>query len=171
MTRSQEELRAALHPKWRNQLKKAERAELDVSASTDAAAFEWLLDRHDEQQGERGFTGPRSDTLSAFRRATRTPGEECHVLVARKLEAPVAGLLLVRHGGTATYVVGWADERGRAANATNLLLWRAVERLKAVGCSWFDLGGIDEVATPGITRFKRRLGGTEYRLAGEWWAF
>ena len=36
-----------------------------------------------------------------------------------------------------------------------------------MGYHWFDLGGINEESTPGITHFKRGLGGKEYALIGE----
>ena len=37
-----------------------------------------------------------------------------------------------------------------------------------MGYHWFDLGGINEKLTPGITHFKRGLGGKEYTLIGEY---
>jgi len=57
---------------------------------------------------------------------------------------------------------------GRAANAGQLLLWRAVCEMKELGYRWFDLGGMDLYQTPsGIFHFKAGLGGTPYRLVGE----
>jgi lipid II:glycine glycyltransferase (peptidoglycan interpeptide bridge formation enzyme) len=41
----------------------------------------------------------------------------------------------------------------------------AIERLKADGVSWFDLGGISDAA-PGVARFKSGLGGCETQLVG-----
>ncbi len=49
--------------------------------------------------------------------------------------------------------------------ATHLLLWQAIEILKADGFEGFDLGGISAEA-PGVERFKLGLGGTESWLIG-----
>ena len=40
--------------------------------------------------------------------------------------------------------------------------------MKTMGIMWFDLGGMDEINVPSITRFKRGLNGNEYKLVGEW---
>jgi len=61
--------------------------------------------------------------------------------------------------------VGWTGDAGRDLRATHRLLWQAVERLKADGVSWFDLGGISDAA-PGVARFKSGLGGRETQLVG-----
>ena len=79
----------------------------------------------------------------------------------------VAGILLVRHGDAATYLIGWNGDEGRKRKANNRLLWEAVGELSRRGVRWFDLGGIDERLTPGIAAFKRGMNGAEYRLAGE----
>ncbi len=81
---------------------------------------------------------------------------------------PVAGITVVRHGTSATYLLGWNGPMGRKANANNLLLWSAVRLLKSEGCRWFDLGGLDPWNMPGITEFKRGTRGREYRLVGEY---
>ena len=41
--------------------------------------------------------------------------------------------------------------------------------LKDKGIRWFDLGGIDEDRTPGISEFKLGVNGTRYVLVGEGW--
>ena len=43
--------------------------------------------------------------------------------------------------------------------------------LKEQGIRWFDLGGIDEDTTPGISEFKLGVNGNRYNLIGEGWTF
>ena len=80
----------------------------------------------------------------------------------------IAGIALISHADAATYLLGWNSEEGRRVNANNFLLWHALILLKEKGYTWFDLGGVDEYTTPGITNFKRGLRGQEYRLLGEY---
>ena len=83
----------------------------------------------------------------------------------------VAGILIVRHNTSCIYQIGWNNPNGRRVYANNFLLWNAVLEMKKRGCIWFDMGGIDEENTPGIAKFKRGLGGKEYKLVGEWISF
>jgi lipid II:glycine glycyltransferase (peptidoglycan interpeptide bridge formation enzyme) len=92
------------------------------------------------------------------------------VLRARAAGQWVAGVLIVRHGTSATYLVGWSGDDGRKARATNALLWAALGELARRGCEWLDLGGIDDTATPGVAEFKRGMGGREYVLSGTYLA-
>lgn len=170
LRRSEEELLAALDGKWRNQMAAARKAGLAVEVTRAPEALEWLVDRHEEMKAERGIDGPAAALLRALRTEVDGVDEELIVLRAGPAAAPVAGVLLARHGTSATYLVGWTSDEGRRGNASNLLLWESVKELQRTGCSWFDLCGLDERRTRGITAFKRGMGGEEYRLAGEYWA-
>jgi nitroreductase len=160
-------LRATLRSKWRNLLVAAERMGVEACPDRGDEAFEWMLARYRELREGRGFGG----ISEALLRALRVADQDFVVLRARLAGEWVAGILVVRHGTSATYLVGWNGPEGRRVNAHNLLLWQALLVLKASGCRWFDLGGIDDVGTPGIANFKRGLGGSEYTLAGEFISF
>jgi hypothetical protein len=162
------ELRAALDGKWRNQLGSAERRGLEVTVDSTEATFEWLLDRHQEFSTEREFRGPSREFLRSLREESLRCGEAFLVLQALVAAQPVAAIAVACHGTSATFLVGWSGHEGRRAHASNLLLWLAVRELRARGAGWFDLGGLNEYGTPGITAFKRGLGGSEYRLVGEY---
>ena len=75
-------------------------------------------------------------------------------------------MLVLLHGATATYHMGWANDMGRKSNAHNLLLWRLMEYLQAHGIEKFDLGGINTSDLPGISRFKLGTGAIPRVLAG-----
>ena len=79
--------------------------------------------------------------------------------------APLAGIVLIRHGASATYYAGWTSPEGRRLKAHNLLLWRGIGALREAGTDWLDLGGVDP-AVPGVARFKLGLGGEAFTLAG-----
>ena len=111
-----------------------------------------------------GYRGPSKGLIDALHRhGNATAG--LRLMVAEHDGNPVAGILLALHGKAATYVVGWTGDKGRELRAAHLLLWQAIERLKADGYEWFYRGGISAEA-PGVERFKLGLGGTETWLIG-----
>ncbi len=161
----QDELRRRLHGKWRNALRRAERNSLRVRHGAGGRAFSWLWDHYSPPKRARRFAGRDADLL---RRAAEKTGrrDDFLVLQAGRRRDPNAGILLVRHGAAATYLVGWTDEEGRRAGAHNLLLWRGLLTLKERGVRWLDLGGFNTETMAGIARFKLGVGGEVYTLAG-----
>jgi lipid II:glycine glycyltransferase (peptidoglycan interpeptide bridge formation enzyme) len=59
------------------------------------------------------------------------------------------------------YLLGATGDDGLKAKGSYLLQWRLLERLKEVGCHWYDLGGIDPKSNPGVYHFKQGLSGDE----------
>ena len=80
--------------------------------------------------------------------------------------ATVAGMLFLRHGRSATYHIGWSNADGKRGGAHNLLMWRAMQGLKAAGVRWLDLGGIATDHGIGLARFKLGTGATVRQLSG-----
>ena len=76
--------------------------------------------------------------------------------------------MYIKHGNTSTYLVGWNSDQGRKIYAHNYLTWNAILHMKREKINWFDIGGIDHIKVPGITKFKRGVNGLEYKLVGDW---
>ncbi len=168
LTPSLETLRGNLKQKWRNSLNKAERSGVEVRAGTGDDLFASFLESHVRMRDK---TGPAAmvppDLLDALHRL-HPGGHPLETFLAYQGGVLLGGVLMVRYGGACEYLAGNVSDAGRALSAGQLLLWRAVETMKAKGLRRFDLGGLDEVLTPpGIFRFKSGLGGTPYRLAPE----
>jgi len=161
----EESLRRGLHGKWRNQLKSAEDAGLEVNVTHGGAQVDRLLDRIDFTRKAKRYAGPNGALIRRFADASHHRSDMT-AAIARAGGSAVAGIVLLRHGATATYFAGWTDDAGRTANAHNLLLWRGVLAMKDAGVRWLDLGGVNASAAPGIARFKLGLGATPYTLAG-----
>ncbi len=161
----EEVLRKRLDGKWRNMLNAAERARLTVEASP--ALLPWLLDRYRGLLAEKGFGATPPALVETLAVHAWRPDDLLVLRAVTEESEAVAGILLARHGTSATYLIGWNGDEGRKRKANNLLLWRAVVELRRRGVGWLDLGGIDERLTPGIAAFKRGMNGEDYRLAGE----
>jgi hypothetical protein len=166
LARSEEAMRRELHGKWRNMLRAGERTGLAIEAATASGPeLDWLMQRYGSFRRERRFLGPELDLIQAF---AKSVGRQGDILVMRALAdgSPVAGILLLRHGASATYHVGWTSDEGRRCRAHNVLLWRGMLELRDKGVSWLDLGGIDATSAPGVARFKLGVGGDVFTLAG-----
>ena len=162
------DLRVGLRQKWRNALNKAERSDLEVRAGRDEGLFSEFLDGYRRMIEERDLaTTVTPDLLAALQSVLPAEGR-METFIATQGGAPASSVLIVRHSDTAEYLAGTVSEAGRAVNAGQLLLWRAVVAMKEQGVRRFDLGGLDRRLTPpGIYRFKDGLGGVPYRLAPE----
>ncbi|MCB1311781.1 MAG: GNAT family N-acetyltransferase [Sedimentitalea sp.] len=158
--------RAALHQKWRNRLARAEdQGGLQVTVAPFSPAGHWLLAADRAQRRQRGYRGwPEALTLAYVR---ENPGQAM-MFGALEGGAPVAGMLILRHGDGATYHIGHTTERGRQLSAHTLLLWRATCWLAETGTRRLDLGLIDTESAPGLARFKLGSGARPRRLGGTW---
>jgi hypothetical protein len=154
----EDRLRSGLHGKWRNSLRAAEKAGIQVRAAERNRAFEDSMAAYDRFRRNRRFIGPPADLIRHMR---YLPGATGNVGVWNAVHENirVAGIALIRHGASATYLAGWTSPHGRHRNAHNLLLWRAIAELRKTGTDWLDLGGVDTTSAPGIARFKLGLGG------------
>lgn len=163
-------LRDHMRGSWRKaqkDLDSPERKSLLVDASYGPDEFSWMMDRYVELMRENDFGG----TPVALMRHLYTHGslaKSILVMRATRNTDPIAGICMAVHGAAATYMVGWSGPAGRKTSANQVLLWSAVQYLKKQGLRWFDLGGVDEEATPGISAFKIGLGGERYELVGEY---
>jgi Acetyltransferase (GNAT) domain len=167
------DLRAALRQKWRHALHQAERADLSIAIDPDGAQqLPNLLRRYEADRRAKGYRGPSPRFLIRLRTGMRKDGDilllEASQSDEQGVSQPVAGILILGHGKAATYQVGWTSPAGRAARAHHALLWRAIETLQAQGRHWLDLGGLLPDGAPGVTAFKRGLGGEEVELLGAW---
>jgi len=161
-------LRKLLDGKWRNMLAFSEKAGLTLEIGGDEARFEWMIARYRELMEAKDFSGPPVDLLRSLRRQLGAK-DRMPVLRAMHDGEPVAGVCLARHGAAATYLLGWNGARGRNLKANQYLLWQAIAYLKQSGLRWFDLGGISEEQTPGISAFKLGVNGERYESLGEYW--
>lgn len=163
-----EVLRKRLDGKWRNMLSFSEKAQLTLEVGSDDSMFDWMMAQYEELMQEKDFRGPPVALLRSLRRHSKTDNPPLILRVLHQA-VPVAGICIARHGAAATYLVGWNGAQGRGLKANQYLLWQAIMHLKQLGLWWFDLGGLDEARTPGISAFKLGLNGERYELVGEYW--
>lgn len=166
LTAGSEALRAGLNQKWRNQLVAAESEKLRIRDAHSGPAMNWLLERYEtvrRRQRHRAASGAFAAALAICAPRPR----DVLLLQAERGSEPLAGVLFLRHGFSATYQIAYTSDAGRAANANRLLLWEGIRRLAADGVRWLDLGGVD-ASMEGVTRFKLGTGAVPVTLVGTW---
>ena len=90
------------------------------------------------------------------------------VMTASLQGATVGAMLFLVHGDRATYHIGWSSPKGKQVSAHNLILWRAIAKLRKAGVRELDLGGLNTQDVPGIARFKLGTGARVRTLCGTW---
>ena len=155
-----------LGPKWRGELRQAERAGLRLRwEHFHGDPSHWLLRQEAALRAERRYRALPQAVACAFARTSR---DSAKVLGAWIGDEPVAGMLFLLHAPVATYHLGWSGPHGRASSAHHLLLMTAADKFAALGYSRLDLGSVDTEASPGLARFKIGAGATVRALGGSW---
>ena len=165
LTAPPDTLRANLNGKWRNILSKAERSGLEVDVDFEGESAAGFLASYRQDRTAKGYDGPSLKLLVELFRYM-IPRREAVILNACAGGETVAAILVLVHGASATYQVGWTTPDGRRLGAHHRLLWQAMLTLRDAGISDFDLGGVNDATAAGVKRFKQGLGGTDVTLAG-----
>ena len=157
--------RGAMRPKWRNQLRKAESHGLRLRELVWDGRPHWLLRQAAAMARKRRFRTLPTALLACF---AQTNKGDALIFEAYAKDHPIAAILSLRHGATATYQTGWTSTKGRALHAHNQLLDHAARRLAKLGHSTFDLGLVETDSAPTLTHFKCGTGAAIRRLGGTW---
>lgn len=165
LAKDQEDLRKNLKKNWRGALQKAQKAGITVQWDEGGEYLSWFLAGYAADKGAKNYDGPDENLLSAL---AVNFAKNKNLLIGRALmnHKPIAGILVLCHGASATYQAGWTTTKGRDISAHHLLLWEALTILKGKHIRDFDLGGINEHSASGIKKFKEGLGGQRVRLSG-----
>lgn len=155
--------RARLHPKWRNQLKRAESTGTEVvKRPPDSRTLARITRNETLQAAARRYRGWPAALTCAF---AQVAPDQTHVFEARFRGRCIAHMLFLSHGTAATYHIGHITDEGRGLRAHNLLMWAAMGHLATMGCHSIDLGLMQDGA-PGLDRFKRRTGADWHSTGG-----
>lgn len=164
LDQSEESLRKSLQQKWRNMLNKSETMGIELHPVENKKDLDTLLREYDLFMKKRNFQSTSSRLIMAM---YRWSPDVLYPVFAKKEGRYLGAIIIVKHGDSCTYLVGITCDEGRKTNANYLLLWNGLLHCRRAGFQWFDVGGIDEIHTPGIAHFKKGLGFVPYRLVGE----
>jgi Acetyltransferase (GNAT) domain len=161
-----DEIRKGLAQKWRNCLNHSERRDLVVRTGTSPDLLRTFCDLFAQFVGRKQF---EVDLLPPFYLAVQEQlpeRERFHIHLAQWEDRVVAGHVASFLGDTCVYLLGATSEEGLRTKAAYLLQWRVIQSAHEKGLKWYDLGGIDPEANPGVHHFKRGLGAQEITAPG-----
>ncbi len=167
LSNNQDTLRKNLKKKWRGSLQKAEKNEETIKTifSHDADDIKELLLLYAKDKAQKQYNGPSVKLLLPMIEVF-AKNNQLFIAKAYKSNKLLGFILLLCHGRSATYQIGWNSTAGRSANIHHLLLWQAMLHLKDKGYISLDLGGMNDESASAVKKFKQGLGGREITLPG-----
>ena len=171
--RTLDEVFAGFNQLWRRNIRKAEKAGVEVTRGDydDLAAFHEVY----VETAQRDHFTPRG--LAYFQRMwTELNGidpDRLRLYIARHDGHVAAATLMVIVGEHAWYSYGASTTADRDVRPSNALQWRMISDAHAAGCSIYDLRGISDTLDPanhlyGLVQFKVGTGGFAQEYVGEW---
>ncbi len=164
-------LLAAMKPKWRYNIRLAERNGVCVRSGSDADLPTFYQMYAETGRRDRFLVRP-FPYYQAIWENFLTHGL-AHLLLAEVEHQPVAGLILFRYGPTAWYFYGASTHLHRDLMPNHALQWAAIRWAKAHGCTRYDWWGAPDVLDEsdpmwGVYRFKQGFGGQFVPHIGAW---
>lgn len=171
LSRSEQELLAAMKQKTRYNLRLAERKGVTVRRGTQAD-FPLLYQMYAETSVRDGFV-IRSEEYYRAVWERFFAADMMIPLIAEVEGTAVAGLMLFVFGKQSWYLYGMSRDLYREHMPNYLLQWEAIKVSKKRGCEIYDLWGAPDEFTErdsmwGVYRFKVGLGAYEARRIGAW---
>ena len=171
LTRSRDELLAAMKSKWRYNTRLAMRKGVTVRYGT-AADLPLLYQMYAETAARDGFVIRLEDY---YRDAWATFIETglAQPLIAEVKGEPVAMVIIYQFAGRAWYMVGASRAVHREKMPNHLLQWEAMQWAREWGYTIYDMWGAPDVLDEsdplwGVYRFKQGFGGEFVTRIGAW---
>ncbi|MBI5071795.1 peptidoglycan bridge formation glycyltransferase FemA/FemB family protein [Candidatus Falkowbacteria bacterium] len=165
LTKSEDELLAAMHEKTRYNIRLAEKKNLALKTGT-VDDFWKLMEETTKRDEFRAH--PKKYYEKMFEKLA--DGEKNKMRGELKIVyqgiAPLAAAIIGYFGDTVTYLHGASSYEYRNLMAPYLLHWEIIKEAKKLGYKFYDFWGIDEKKWPGVTRFKKGFGGFEINYPG-----
>jgi hypothetical protein len=164
------ELGRRLSGKWRRNLKLAQQNDLVIERCEKPDIRE-IFDVYAEMEARKNLA--RQFSLERLENLFARAGS--NLIFYRCEEAATGRLLSFRGclaiGNRAGDYLAATTERGRELRASYATFWELIRRCRHEGVRFYDLGGIDPWANPGVYTFKKETGARQIEYIGEWdWA-
>jgi hypothetical protein len=165
---SVEVLRRQLDGKWRNQLNRAEKNGLEVVCGSGPELWQAFARLYRQMWSRKQFA--TTVNIDDFARIQQLLPERLKMLVfvCRQQQEPLAALVCSAIGSTGIYLLGATSDQALKLKAAYLLQWSAIRWLSERGFRYYDLGGTDPEANPGVHHFKAGLSGGEVTHLPAW---
>lgn len=166
LTPDEETLRSNFRKKWRYSLKQAEKKGLTVIKGSDDSLFDEFIKIYHEMHGRKNFE--ESVDVENFKKVNADLCKEnkMQIFICKHDETVLSAMVTTAFGNSGIYLLGGSTSEGLKMSSSYLLQWETMMWLKQNGKKWYDLGGIDATANPGVYTFKTGMGGKEVTFVG-----
>lgn len=179
LTPSEEDILAAMKPKWRYNIRLAAKKGVEVSSLGVEAVSEFYRLYRETAARDRIALHPEVyyrrlfEVVDEYRARGDTDAPDLRLWIARKDGVALAAIITLFRAEEAVYLYGASSNEGRELMPAYALQWEAMRAAKAFGCVRYDLFGIPPSDNPdhpmaGLYRFKTGFGGTIIHRAGSW---
>lgn len=173
ITKSEEELLAAMHSKTRYNVRLAQRKGVVVRFSTSLHDVDTFLKLSGDVGSRSNFRFHPDNYYRAMVSALAPEGM-IEIAIAEYKGEPLAAHIILYSGTLATYVHGASSSSHRALQAPTYLYWQTIIRAKEKGMRTYDFFGSappdadSKHPWAGITRIKQGFGGKSVSYTGAW---
>lgn len=155
-----------MHSKTRYNIKVAQRNNIKLVKSDNIEEFTKFW-RENFERKRFLFLSQKKNIIALY----KAFGKNANLLIAKKNNKIIAGLLLLKTKDTMYYMYAATSNTGRKLFAPTLLTWQAILLSKKSKCKAFDFDGIYDERFPlkswkGFTKFKKGFGGHEIDYPG-----
>ena len=154
LTKSEEQLLTAMHPKARYNIRLAEKHGVVVEEDNSDTVFEKFWELTDQTAKRQGFYAHDKKYFSLMWETLKE--KVAHLFVAKYRGEVLAAWIVFKYDDKIYYPYGASSDQHRELQAPSLMLWRTAQWGKSQGCKIYDLWGVEE--GKGFTDFKAKFG-------------
>ena len=166
LEKTEAELLADMHKNHRYSIRVAEKEKIDIEIVTEnfEKYFETFYELMAGTAERNNFKlHPKNYYQNIFKNLSKI---NSHLAVAKYNEKILVIDLIIIYGEVANYVFSGSSNEERNKMPTYLALWKSILQAKALGCKYYNFGGISAENRPeksweGLTAFKKKWGGQE----------
>ena len=151
LTKSEEQLLAAMHPKARYNIRLAEKKGVEVTE--DPVVFGEFLKLMKETEVRQGFYAHDKKYFENMWDTLK--GKIAHLFVAKYNGETLAAWIIFKYDNKIYYPYGASSDKHRELQAPSLMMWKTALWGKTQGCKIYDLWGVEE--GKGFTDFKAKF--------------
>ncbi len=166
LSRSLDDIRKGFAQKWRNGLNRSEKNGLAVRSGTGSDFFDSFCGLYDQLLNRKQFGVDLDAGFYAKVQGRLDDGDRFLVSLVEQEGRLVAGHVASLLGDTCVYLLGASNEEGMQSKASYLLQWNVIQTARESGCVWYDLGGINPEANPGVYHFKQGVSDNDVTAPG-----
>jgi len=174
LKQSEEELLASFKPKWRYNIRLAERKGVTVNIDSPKSELPMFYAVLRETCRRDGFL-VRSMRYFENMWDALVPAGYMRLAMTYYERQPVAGALVFKFGDKAWYTYGASSNDHRNVMPNHLMQWRLIQWANEAGCKWYDFRGVSPNREPvendhlqGLNRFKEGFSPRFVEYLGEY---